>query len=149
MAKVKVDFTGVETSFRCEEGQQVARLIKLEETESQSGSDMLAATFEVIKGKSKGSKVYDNFVLTEKALWKLKSYLQAVGVKADGKVVIDLDKMVGKVCIIEVFHEEYKNQLRAKISDFLPLAEEEEKPSKGKKSKKVEDDDWDDDWEED
>lgn len=153
MAKIKVNFTGVDTFVRCEEGQHVVKLIEIKETESQSsGSDMLAATFEVIKGKSKGARLYDNFVLTDKALWKLKVYLEAVGLKADGKVVVDLDKLLEKVCIVEVFHEEYQGQARAKIAEFKPLsAKEDNKDSvkKGGKPSKQELEDDDDDWEED
>jgi hypothetical protein len=121
----KVDFTGVDTFTRCEEGQHVAKLSKLEDKQSQSGDDMLVGVFEVILGESKGSRVYENFHLTQKALWKLKSFLEAVGVKAEGKVKIDLDKLVGRQCIIEVGHEEYNGVTRAKIGAFLPLKKDE------------------------
>ena len=121
----KVDFTGVESFTRCEEGQHVAKLSKLEDKQSQSGDDMLVGVFEVILGESKGSRVYENFHLTQKALWKLKSFLEAVGVKAEGKVKIDLDKLVGRQCIIEVGHEEYNGVTRARINAFLPLKKDE------------------------
>lgn len=168
--KIKVNFTGVESYVRCEEGQHVARLKSLEEKVSQNGSDMLVAKFEVIQGNSTGAVIYHNFVLTEKALWNLKGYLEVIGLKSDGKIILDLDKLVGKVCIINVLHEEYKNQLRAKIDGFKALEadeeddEEEEKPAKKKKTTKKakkkpepveeeeeeeeEEDDDDDDWEE-
>lgn len=121
----KVDFTGVDTFTRCEEGQHVAKLSKLEDKQSQSGDDMLVGVFEVILGESKGSRVYENFHLTQKALWKLKSFLEAVGVKAEGKIKIDLDKLVGRQCIIEVGHEEYNGVTRARINAFLPLKKDE------------------------
>lgn len=167
--KIKVDFTGVKAYTRCEEGQHVAKLHALEEVVSQNGSDMLAAQFKVIKGESKGAIIYDNFVLTENALWKLKSYLEAVGTKADGRVSLDLDKMLGKVCIIEVAHEEYKGKEKAVITAYKSLnpdpdeddddEDEDEKPRKkqppakknGKKPAKKkpvdeDDDDDDDEW---
>lgn len=141
MATKKLDFTGVENFTRCDEGQHIAKLTKLEEKQSQAGDDMLVGTFEVIKGDSKGSKVFENFPLTQKALWKLKTYFEAIGVKAEGKIKIDLDKLIGRVCIIEVIHEEYNGSLRAKISTFLPLKKDEPTPDK--------DDDDDDDYEDD
>ena len=171
--KMKLDFSGIEAYVRCEEGQHIVKLIEIEETESQAGNDMLNATFQVTKGTSSGAKLYDNFVLTEKALWKLQSFLTAIGMKADGKVVIDLDKLIGKTCIVEVAHEEYDGKTRARIQEFKKLSskaveeddediEEEEETSKPKNKKKskssskpkkkpVEDDDedWDDDWDED
>lgn len=176
--KKKLDFTGIEAYVKCAEGQHVVKLIDLEETESQAGNDMLIATFQVVKGASTGAKLYDNFVLTEKALWKLQSFLVAVGMKADGKIVLDLDKLIGKQCIVEVAHEEYEGKTRARIQEFIKLAtasdddedvdddedieEEEEAPAPKKKSTKpapkakakkkpVEDDEdfEDDEWEDD
>ena len=118
MRKKKLDFTGVQSYKRCEEGIHTAKLVQLDDKETQNGDDMLAATFEVIKGDSEGAKVFDNFVLTEKALWKFKLALEAMGVKTEGKVVLDLDKLIGKVCDIEVAHEEYNGQLRARILGY-------------------------------
>lgn len=120
--KKKLDFTGIEAYVKCAEGQHVVKLIEIEETESQAGNDMLNATFQVVKGASTGAKLYDNFVLTEKALWKLQSFLVAVGMKADGKVVLDLDKLIGKTCIVEVAHEEYDGKTRARIQEFIKLS---------------------------
>lgn len=125
MGVKKIDFTGVESFTRCEEGQHVAKLSRLEDRQSQAGDDMLVGVFEVVRGESKGSKVYENFPLTQKALWKLKSFLEVIGVKAEGRVKIDLDKLVGRQCIIEVGHEEYNGVTRAKINAFLPLKKDE------------------------
>ena len=136
--KMKLDFSNVEAFVKCAEGQHVVKLVEIEETESQAGNDMLNATFKVIKGQSTGANLYDNFVLTEKALWKLQSFLTAIGMKADGKVVLDLDKLIGKTCIVEVAHEEYDGKTRARIQEFKKLA-----------AGKTEDEDDDDDYDED
>ena len=117
----KLDFTGVESFARCSEGVHTAKLIEIEETVTQAGDDMLKATFEVVSGQEKGCRVFDNFTLSDKALWKLKQFLVAAGVKADGKVAVDLDKLIGKVCDITVIHEEYNGVTRAKISDYQKL----------------------------
>lgn len=116
--KVKVDMTGVESYSKASEGIHTAKIVEILEKTSQGGDDMLQVAFEIIKGDDKGSRVFESFVLTDKALWKLKSCLQALGMKADGKLVLDLDKLIGKICDIEVFHEEYNGQKRAKISDY-------------------------------
>lgn len=125
--KVKLDMTGVESYSRCPEGEWLAKLKKIEETTVQSGDDALKAQFEVIKGEAKGNTVFETFSLAEKALWKFKSFLSAAGVKADGKIVIDLDKLEGKTCVISVSHEEYNGSKRAKISSFeKPVAEKDD-----------------------
>lgn len=120
--KVRMDFTGVESYSKASEGRHTVKVADIEQKTSSGGDDMLQFAFEVIKGADKGSRIFDNFVLTDKALWKFKACLQALGMKADGKIVIDLDKILGKVCDIEVFHEEYNGQLRAKISDYYKVA---------------------------
>lgn len=117
----KLDFTGVESFARCSEGVHTAKLIEIEEAVTQAGDDMLKATFEVTSGQDKGCRVFDNFTLSDKALWKLKQFLVAAGVKADGKVAIDLDRLIGKVCDITVTHEEYNGVTRARISDYQKL----------------------------
>ena len=116
--KIKVDMTGVEAYGKVNEGIHPAKIVEVEQTTSQAGDDMLTVAFEVTGGPDKGGRVYDNFVLTQKALWKLKVLLRAIGMKCDGKIMVDLDRMIGKTCDIEVFHDEYNGQKRAKISDY-------------------------------
>ena len=134
--KRKIDMTGVESYSKASEGIHTAKVAEILEKTSQGGDDMLQFAFEIIKGDDKGSRVFESFVLTDKALWKLKSCLQALGMKADGKLVLDLDKLIGKICDIEVFHDDYNGQKRAKISDFY-------KAGKGKADSDEEDDDTD------
>lgn len=147
--KLKLDFTGVESFSRCSEGIHRAKVAEIQEKTSQGGDDMLQVAMEVIAGADKGCRVFDNCVLSDKALWKFKQLLSALGVKCDGKVAVDLDGLIGKTCDIEVFHEEYNGQTRAKISNYSKVAasadaedddddeeedEEEVKPSKKSKA---------------
>ena len=127
--KHKVDFTGVEAFNKPAEGKHKAKISKVEETTSQGGNDMFKVTFEVVAGPSKGCRVIENYPIIDTALWKLKSLLQAIGMKADGRVQIDLDKMEGKVLEITVFYEEYNGQDRAKVSEtnkFIAEAEDDD-----------------------
>ena len=170
--RVKLDMTGVESYTRCPEGEWLAKLSSIEEgTVQGSGDDCLKARFEVIKGSAKGCNVFETFSLTEKALWKLKSFLEAIGMKANGKLSLDLDKLEGKVCIIDVIHDEYNGQKRAKIASYIKPEDDEEDededeaeddeeeeaprkpakkaPAKSTKKRPAEDDDDDDDDEDD
>ena len=149
--RMKVDMTGVESYSRCPEGQFPAKLVQLEECTIQgSGDDGLKAKFEVTGGSGKGSNVFETFSLAEKALWKLKMLLEAIGMKASGKMTLDLDKLEGKSVGIEVVHDEYNGRKQAKIAQYLKLSEledtetdeddedeEEEKPAPKKSSKKA------------
>lgn len=145
--KLKVDMTGVESYTRCSEGEHLAKVKKVEMgTVQGSGDDCIKAVFEVLKGADKGCQVFETFSLSEKALWKLKSFLQAIGIKADGKLTLDLDKLEGKVCVIDVVHEEYNGQKRAKISSYLKDSAEEEE--EGEDDEEEEDDEDEDEEEE-
>lgn len=125
--RVKLDMTGVESYTRCPEGEWLAKLSSIEESTIQgSGDDCLKARFEVIKGSAEGCAVFETFSLTEKALWKLKSFLEAIGMKSNGKISIDLDKLEGKVCIIDVIHDEYNGTKRAKISQYIKPDDEDD-----------------------
>lgn len=125
--KLKVDLTGVESYTRCPEGEWLARVKKAEMGEVQgSGDDCIKAQFEVIQGSAKGNTVFETFSLSEKALWKLKSFLEAIGMKASGKLTIDLDKLAGKTCVIDVIHDEYNGTKRAKISSYMKPTDDSE-----------------------
>lgn len=142
--KLKIDMTGVESYTRCSEGEHLVRVKKMEMGQVQgSGDDALKAVFEVIQGSDKGCQVFETFSLGEKALWKLKQFLMAIGMKADGKLNLDLDKLEGKICVIDVIHDEYNGTKRAKISSYLKPTEES-----GEDDEEEEDDEDDDEDEE-
>lgn len=147
--KVKVNMEGVESFTRCPEGEWLAKLKKVDMGEVQgSGDDCIKAQFEVIKGSAKGNTVFETFSLTEKALWKLKSFLDAAGMKSNGKLTLDLDKMEGKVCIIDVIHDEYNGQKRAKISSYIKPGEDEDDEDIDDEDEDIDDDEDDEEEEE-
>ena len=145
--KLKLNMDGVESYTRCPEGEWLAKLTKIEMGEVQgSGDDCLKARFEVIKGSAKGNTVFETFALSEKALWKLKSFLEAIGVKSTGKFTLDLDKLEGKICIIDVIHDEYNGTKRAKISAYIKPGDDSDDDDDDEDE--VDDEDNDDDEEE-
>ncbi len=123
MAKrtITVDMTGVETFSKVSEGIHTAKVKEINTTTTQAGDDALQVIFEVIKGEDKGGRVFETFTLIDKALWKFKAFLKAIGVNHEGKIKIDLDKLIGKTCDIEVFWNEYNGQTYTKISDYFPI----------------------------
>lgn len=123
MAKrvVSVDMTGVETFSKVSEGIHTVRVKEINTSTTQAGDDALQVVFEVTKGNDKGGRLFETFTLIDKALWKFKAFLKAVGAKHEGKIKIDLDKLIGKICDVEVFWNEYNGQTYAKISDYYPI----------------------------
>lgn len=143
--KLKLNMEGVESYTRCPEGEWLAKLTKIEMGEVQgSGDDCLKARFEVIKGSAKGNTVFETFALSEKALWKLKSFLEAIGVKSNGKFTLDLDKLEGKVCIIDVIHDEYNGTKRAKISAYVKPGDDSDEDDEDEDEVDDEEEDYED-----
>lgn len=146
--RVKIDMTGVESYGRVSEGQHVAKVIAAESVTTQGGNDAIKVTFEVTKGIDKGNRVIETFPLTDTALWKLKGLLVAIGMKCDGKITLDLDKLIGKMVIIEVAHEEYNGSMRAKVQEYKKLTGDSDEDDEDEDFDEDEDDDEDEEEEE-
>jgi hypothetical protein len=146
--KVNVDFTGVESFNRPSEGQHVVKIVSADMKQSQGGNDMIVVTYEVTKGSDKGARCIENYPLAENALWKLKGLLQAIGMKCDGKVRLDLDKLIGKVCIITVSDEEYEGKIRSRVQECKKLAAVADEDDEDQDEEDDSDDDEDDEEEE-
>lgn len=116
--KKKLDFTGVETFQRAPEGKHIAKINKIDETTFQGGNEGFKVTFEIVKGVGKGCRVIENFPFVDTALWKLKNLLESIGMRANGRVMVDTDKLIGKLVEITVNHEEYEGRTRAKVAEI-------------------------------
>lgn len=144
MAKHKLDMSNVEEFTQCDEGIHLAKIVSMESKTADTGTEMEVGCFEIIKGPCTGARVYENFPLTQKALFKVKKLLKALDLPHEGKnVIFDTGKIVDKIVAIEVSHYEYDGKERCRIDEFLPAA-----AAKGGKGKKADDDDDDDDYEE-
>lgn len=119
--KKKFDFTGVETFQRAPEGVHAAKVTKIDEVTFQGGNVGFKITFEVTAGAGKGARVIENYPFVDTAMWKLKAFFEACGIKADGRISVDTDKLIGKAVEITVNHEEYNGQLRARIQEVNKL----------------------------
>lgn len=82
MSNNTIDFGNVKTnSFEAlEEGRYSVTIDKAELTQAKSsGADMIAVTFKIADGDSKGRLLWDNFPLSSNAIWKLKTLLASGG----------------------------------------------------------------------
>lgn len=167
---VRIDMEGVESGGRAiSDGWAAARIVESELTESESsGNEMFKVVMECTRGKEK-AKVWDNLVLTQSALWKIKSLLEAAGVEVpEGEMDVSADDLLDLEFDVEIVNELYEGRDRPRVAAFATLGthtgdedddddsddddDEDEKPSKKSKkgkSKKSSDDDEDDEDEED
>lgn len=120
--KIVIDMTGVEARKHIPEGDY--RLKAVEATvEEGDTAPYIAWVFEVQDGKGKGGKLYDNTSLSPKALWRLRTLLEAMGIDCDGKLEVDLKAWVrdGGEFIGTVEHEEYEGKKRPRLVDVMPF----------------------------
>jgi hypothetical protein len=116
---LNLDFTSVKGFDPLPEGDYIVKVTNVTEKVSQSGNDLLNMEYTVVAGDDDGRRVFDNFVLTEKSLWRFKQFLTTVGIKAVGKESIDTNDIIGKVLMISVGIDEYNGVERNKVSKFL------------------------------
>lgn len=147
--KTMIDFTGVEARKMIPEGDHELKVVEatLEDGEEHP---YIAWVMEVQKGPAKGGKLYDNTSLSPKALWRLRTLLEAMGIDVpEGKMAVDLKEWVdeGGTFIGTVEHERYEGKNKPRLVDVFPAdateedtgdGEEETKPAGGKSSKKEE-----------
>jgi hypothetical protein len=112
---INLDFSEVQSFEAIPDGKYVATIEKVEEKTSQAGNQMLNVTFAIADGEYAGRKIFDNYVLTPKSLWRLKQLLSSLGVDASGAVDLDPTDLIGRAVIIDVNSEEYNGQTRNRI----------------------------------
>ena len=102
----------------------------IEKTFSKAGNPMLKVRLD-LQG-AEGS-VFDNLVLTEKAMFKVVTFFESVGVKKKGE---ELNCSIGEAAFqqegrCKIIHEEYNGKTQARVDKYIVLdsSEAATKPS--------------------
>lgn len=101
-------------------------------TEEGDKAPYLAWKFEVAEGKSEGGTLYNNTSLSQKALFNVKTLLEALGVDSDPEDLAEEDVMDLEL-MVSVELETWEGKKRPKIVDFWPV--EEAEPARGRGSR--------------
>lgn len=104
MANLNLDFSNVQSNVVLEEGMYNVTIEKVEEKTASTGKPMLLVRF---KEEEQGAVLFENYVLTEEALWKLKELLSAAGIECNGAVDFDTDELVGLMFKAKIIKEQY------------------------------------------
>jgi hypothetical protein len=139
MAKIKVDFSGVDKdirrgggSSRIPEGDYLAKIVSSEiKTSEKSGARYINWKLSVVSGEQKGKTLYHTTSLKPEALWNFRNLIHAAtGKNVAGKAMnVDTSSLEGKVLAVTVEDDEYEGKVRSRIVDTRPkdeLEEEEE-----------------------
>jgi len=139
MPKLLLDFTNVDidTPEPIPAGvyEAVIDASRIELRNSQAGNEVLNIPF-VVQNHPQytGRIVFENYVLTDKARWKLGQLLKAVGILTDDnrKFALDTDQLHNKRVRIQVGIEEYDGKTRNRVKRVESLPDETNNKAKKK-----------------
>lgn len=120
--KLSVDFTGVEGKKggrRIPEGDYLFK-IKDYEVGEKNDKKWFRVQLEIEKGPTDGD-FSEMFGLGQNALWRFRTFLEAVGFKKlkNGVNDVPLDKMIGRSFAGTVADDEYNGKIKSQIQDFF------------------------------
>lgn len=122
---ISVDFTGVEAGGGgrlLPEDRYLFEVKEVNEEEGQdSGQPYLEVQLVVADGEYEGTKAYDNLSLQPQALWKLRGFMEALGLETvDGPMDINPEEFVGMMVECDIIHEDYKGKNKHRVAGYFP-----------------------------
>lgn len=117
---LNLDFSSVPSREPLEEGVYHLRIAKVEETTSSTGNPMLKVEYDVMDVEG-SRKLWDNYVLIDKCLWKVKELFDAIGVDTSELVEMDVTELVGLEVNGKVIQETYNGDIVNRIKKVMPV----------------------------
>ena len=117
---INLDFSSVPSREPLEEGVYHLQIAKVEETNSSTGNPMLKVEYDVL-GVNGNRKLWDNYVLIDKCLWKVKELFDALGIDTSALVEMDVNELVGMEVQAKVIQETYNGDIMNRVKKILPL----------------------------
>lgn len=117
---LNLDFSSVPSREPLEEGVYHLRIAKVEETNSSTGNPMLKVEYDVVDVDG-NRKLWDNYVLIDKCLWKVKELFDAIGVDTSELVEMDVTELVGMEVNAKVIQETYNGDIINRIKKVMPV----------------------------
>ena len=117
---LNLDFSSVPSREPLEEGVYHLQIAKVEETNSSTGNPMLKVEYNVL-GVEGNRKLWDNYVLIDKCLWKVKELFDALGIDTSELVEMDISEMVGLEVQAKVIQETYNGDIMNRIKKVMPV----------------------------
>jgi len=117
------------------EGEYAVVMADWTKAEASSGSPMIKVTWEVTEGDYAGARIFDNFVVTDRGIFRACLALKALGLPSetyfespgDAANTLIRELKAGKGLKIVVKHRKGpQDQIFANVADYLPLGGEVE-----------------------
>lgn len=116
---LNLDFSSVPSREPLDEGVYDLTIAKIEETTSSTGNPMLKVEYDV-NGVEGNRKLWDNYVLIDKCLWKVKELFDALGVDTSELVEMDVSELLGMQVEAKVIQETYNGDIVNRIKKVMP-----------------------------
>lgn len=117
---LNLDFSSVPSREPLEEGVYPVRIAKVEETTSSTGNPMLKVEYDVLEVEG-NRKLWDNFVLIDKCMWKVKELFDALGIDTSAIVEMDVTELVGMELRAKVIQETYNGDVVNRVKKIMAL----------------------------
>lgn len=117
---LNLDFSSVPSREPLDEGVYGLTIAKVEETTSSTGNPMLKVEYDVTSVEGQ-RKLWDNYVLIDKCLWKVKELFDAIGVDTSELVEMDVSELVGLQVQAKVIQETYSGDIVNRIKKVMPV----------------------------
>ena len=116
---LNLDFSSVPSREPLDEGVYDLTIAKIEETTSSTGNPMLKVEYDVndVEGNR---KLWDNYVLIEKCLWKATERFDALGIDTSELVEMDVSELLGMQVKAKVIQETYNGDIVNRIKKVMP-----------------------------
>ena len=118
---LNLDFSSVPSREPLEEGVYNLTIAKVEEANSSTGNPMLKVEYDV-NGVEGNRKLWDNYVLIDKCMWKLKELFDALGIDTSVIVEMDVTELVGMQVNAKVIQETYNGDIVNRVKKIYPAA---------------------------
>ena len=118
---MNLDFSSVPSREPLDEGMYLLTIAKAEETTSSGGNPMLKIEYDVnaVQGNR---KLWDNYVLIDKCMWKVKELFDALGIDTSTIVELDVTELVGLQVNAKVIQDTYQGDVVNRVKKVFPAA---------------------------
>jgi len=106
---------------RIPEGRYLVQVEDAEMDQSKAGNPMINVWYRVLDGDSEGATIVDRLTITEKAMFRVVGFMQAIGLPTPKKKVrLSLRQFVGKTLQIDVEDgEPYNGRIKSEVRGYL------------------------------
>lgn len=102
------------------EGTYVAQIEEIESGKSRAGNPMWTVYWRYVGGEVDGLPLVDRLTISEKALFRVVGFLNALGIKTPNKrIQVDLARLVGKKALVTVADgEPYNGTTKSEVKQY-------------------------------